>query len=249
MKDEDVCLLVDNSNTRTKFALGSRTGIEGLRILPTQGLSVAAVQGVISTWKFNRVCICSVVPAAMMVLAEAFRAYPVLRVSEVQRTQVDFSTYPGISTLGEDRIANALAAVTLAALPVVAVDMGTATTFEVVVQRGACPSFAGGVIAPGYKSYAACLASNTAQLPEHEMVAGGPAIGRTTLEAMSAGVISGYAGMLDALLDGIERELGERVQVVLTGGDAAFFASMLRHSAMLVSDLTLRGLALAAGLS
>ena len=248
MKAVDVCLLVDNSNTRTKFALGSRNGIDCIRMLPTRELTAESVWGLLSGWRFNRVCICSVVPAAMQILLEIFKDYPCLRVRNVGISSVDFSAYPGFSTLGEDRIVNALAAVDLAPLPVVAVDMGTATTFEVVVQGDKCPSFAGGVIAPGYKSYASCLSSHTAQLPALKMTVVGSVIGKTTQEAMAAGVVAGYAGMLDSLLDGIEHELGESVHVVLTGGDAAFFEPMLRHSCRLVADLTLRGLARAAGL-
>ena len=161
---------------------------------------------------------------------------------------LDFSAYPGVSTLGADRVANALAAVAHAPLPLVAVDMGTATTFEVVVQGSSVPCFAGGIIAPGFKSCAACLPANTALLPAVDASAPARFIGRSTREAMSAGVVAGYAGMLDALLDGIENELGESVSAVLTGGDAALFAPLMRHRGKCVASLTLQGLARWSGL-
>lgn len=244
----DTCLLIDNSNSRTKFALGTVGGIGSPRILPTGELTVPVIRELLSDWCFGRVYACSVVPAARAVIAEALGEYSVNWLSADAVSKVDFSAYPGVSTLGADRIANALAAVAHVPLPLVAVDMGTATTFEVVVQGGVCPCFAGGIITPGFKSFAACLPSNTALLPAVD--AGVPArvIGRTTREAMSAGVVAGYAGMLDSLLDGIENELGESVSVVLTGGDAAMFGPLLRHRSICVASLTLQGLAAWAGL-
>ncbi len=244
----DICLLIDNSNTRTKFALGTRTGVGEIRILPTRDLTVEGIRQLLAGWCFNRVCCCSVVPEAGGVISAALERYPLQWVKAASVKDVDFSCYPGIATLGADRVVNVLAAVSLVPLPLVAVDMGTATTFDVVVQGSSGPQFTGGVIAPGYKSFAACLPSSTAQLPEVVWNADAPFVGRNTSEAMSAGVVAGYAGMLDSLLDGIEREVGEVLHVVLTGGDAAAFAPLLRHSSKVCPGLTLQGLAIAAGL-
>lgn len=239
----DTWLLIDNSNSRTKFALCTGDCIGSPRILPTAELSSPAIRALLADWCFSRVYACSVVPAARNVIMDALAEYSVNWLSPDTAPGVDFSTYPGVTTLGADRIANALAAVTHAPLPLVAVDMGTATTFEVVVQGGAVPCFAGGIITPGFKSFAACLPANTALLPEVDSAPSARFIGRTTREAMSAGVVAGYAGMLDSLLDGIENELGKSVSVVLTGGDAPTFAPMLRHRCVCVGALTLQGLA------
>lgn len=240
---QDTCLLIDNSNSRTKFALAEAGCIGSPRILSTGGLTASAIRELLADWSFSRVYACSVVPAAREILSEALVEYPVNWLTADSVSQVDFAAYPGVSTLGADRVANALAAVAHAPLPLVAVDMGTATTFEVVVQGGALPRFAGGIITPGFKSFAACLPANTALLPAVDAGAPVHIIGQTTREAMSAGVVAGYAGMLDSLLDGIENELGEHVSVVLTGGDAALFAPLLRHQSKCVETLTLQGLA------
>ena len=245
---QDTCLLIDNSNSRTKFALASADGICVPRILPTEELSAETISALLADWCFKRVYACSVVPAAREVISETLGEYSVNWLSADSASMLDFSAYPGVSTLGADRVANALAAVAHAPLPLVAVDMGTATTFEVVVQGSSVPCFAGGIIAPGFKSFAACLPANTALLPAVDASAPARFIGRSTREAMSAGVVAGYAGMLDALLDGIENELGESVSVVLTGGDAALFAPLMRHRGKCVASLTLQGLARWSGL-
>ncbi|MBR5195919.1 MAG: type III pantothenate kinase [Akkermansia sp.] len=243
MKKLDTCLLIDNSNSRTKFALSTADGIGAPRILPTEELAAPAIRTLLADWCFGRVYACSVVPAAREIISDALAEYPVRWLTHDSVSLVDFSAYPGVSTLGADRIANALAAVAHAPLPLVAVDMGTATTFEVVVQGGGAPIFVGGIITPGFKSFAACLPANTAMLPAVESGAPSHFIGRSTREAMSAGVVAGYAGLLDSLLDGIENELGESVSVVFTGGDASLFAPLMRHRGKCVASLTLQGLA------
>lgn len=245
---QDTCLLIDNSNTRTKFALGTAAGVGEVRILPTAALTVGGIRDVLGDWAYHRACACSVVPACRDTIAAALDGIPLHWVEAVSEPAVDFLSYPGAATLGADRVANALAAVALVPLPLVAVDLGTATTFEVLVQGEGRPRFAGGIIAPGYQSFAACLPSHTAQLPSVVWQAGGPYVGRNTQEAMSAGVVAGYAGMLDSLLAGIEREIGEPAHVLFTGGDAAAFAPLLRHAVTVVPGLTLQGLARAAGL-
>lgn len=248
MMAQDTCLLIDNSNTRTKFALGTADGVGEVRILPTAELTAGGIRELLADWSFGRACACSVVPSCREVIAAALDGISLRWVEAASESAVDFLSYPGVATLGADRVANALAAVALAPLPLVAVDLGTATTFEVVVQGDGRPRFAGGIIAPGYQPFAACLPASTAQLPPVVWRSGGPCIGRNTREAMTAGVVAGYAGMLDSLLAGIEREIGEPVHVLFTGGDAAAFAPLLHHAVTVVPGLTLQGLARAAGL-
>lgn len=242
------CLLVDNSNTRTKFAIARGGAIREIRILPTTDLSVAAIQHLLADWQVDRVCLCSVVPRTARILEEALQAYPIVRVSPEAVQMVDFSAYPGVQTLGADRVANVLAAVQHAPLPLVAVDLGTATTFDVVVQGTDRPRFKGGIIAPGYAAVASCLHAATAQLPPVSAQEGAHVIGRNTQEAMSSALRIGYPAMIAALLDAIESELGEPINVVLTGGDADMVAASMNRKCRIESCLTLQGIALAAGL-
>ena len=249
MMVQDNGLLIDNSNTRTKFALISGGKIGVIRVLPTAELAAENILQLVEDWHFDRVCLCSVVPAAAQTIQSAFVEYSVYVLRASAAGIVDFSSYEGIETLGADRVANALAAARYAACPLVAVDMGTATTFDVVLPGADKPVFAGGIITPGYHLFSQCLSSGTALLPEVAWNDRGPYVGRTTREAIAAGVCLGYAGMLDSLIDGIEKELGRAVTPVFTGGDAQRFVPLMRHSGKIVTELTLQGLALAAGYS
>lgn len=246
MNSESTCLLIDNSNTRTKFAISVGGGVE-VRVLPTAEITKERIWRLLHGWVFARVCICSVVPSAADELSEIFKKYQVVRLSEAHARGIDFSCYPGLATLGADRIANVLAAQKYASLPLVAVDLGTASTFDVLCRKGERIVFMGGVIAPGVAAFASCLHTSTAQLPVCDHSIQGPVIGRNTQEAMSAAIHAGYPGMVDSLLDAIEKEVGGKINVVLTGGDAAFVSMNLRRDCIIVPHLTLHGIALAAG--
>lgn len=245
----ELCLLIDNSNTRTKFMLCGGGAQPELRVLPTAQISKESLHGLLSDWSFRRVVLCSVVPWAAEEISSFMKGVELIQVHPANVTEVDFSGYPGCATLGADRVANVLAAVHYAPLPLVAVDMGTATTLDVVVQGAAGPKFAGGIIAPGLSAVAGCLPRCTAQLPSVNLNIEGPVIGRNTEEAMASAVCVGYPGMMDSLLDAIESELGERVHVIVTGGDAARLAPAMWHKCTLVPSLTLEGIARVAHIS
>ena len=239
-------LLVDNSNTRTKFALWNESGVSEVRVLPTNEVCVEQIQRVLEGWSFDSVCLCSVVPQAAAEIRKFAQEVPVYELCAASVGRVDFSAYPGVSTLGADRVANVLAALKYAPLPLVAVDAGTATTFDVVVEESGQPQFMGGLIAPGLWAVAGCLQPRTALLPMCDPQAEGPVIGRNTAEALSSAVSVGYPGMVEAILDGIEDELGCGIHVVVTGGDAAWLVSRMQRQCELVPDLTMQGIAQAA---
>lgn len=247
--NSEPCLLIDNSNTRTKFMLCGGGGEPELRVLPTAEISEESLRALLSDWPFRRVVLCSVVPWAAEQISSFMKGVELIRVHPENVTEVDFTGYPGCAALGADRVANVLAAVRYAPLPLVAVDMGTATTLDVVVQGAAGPKFAGGIIAPGLSAVAGCLPRCTAQLPSVNLNIEGPVIGRNTEEAMASAVCVGYPGMMDSLLDAIESELGERVHVIITGGDAPRIAPVMRHMSTLVPSLTLEGIAQVAHIS
>ena len=245
----ELCLLIDNSNTRTKFMLCGGGAQPELRVLPTAQISKESLHTLLSDWSFRRVVLCSVVPWAAEEISSFMKGVELIQVHPANVTEVDFSGYPGCATLGADRVVNVLAAVHYAPLPLVAVDMGTATTLDVVVQGAAGPKFAGGIIVPGLSAVAGCLPRCTAQLPSVNLNIEGPVIGRNTEEAMASAVCVGYPGMMDSLLDAIESELGERVHVIITGGDATRIAPVMRHMSTLVPSLTLEGIAQVAHIS
>lgn len=248
MEREQSTLLVDNSNTRTKFALAVSTGQEAfaVRAMATAGLSVTAVQHLLRDWKYGRVCLSSVVPGARQVLLNSFAGKSVSRVCTELAPSL-FAGYGGGKTLGEDRIANVLAVADMASRPVVAIDMGTAVTFDVVCPG---PRFIGGIIAPGLQMMADSLHSGTSLLPPLKM-AGGPAtrIGNNTEEAMRTGIWLAFSGMVRETLRTLAQELGTRPYAVATGGNAAALLSCIPELDTVDEHLTLRGIAKAAALS
>lgn len=147
--------------------------------------------------------------------------------------------YDDPSEIGADRVADVVAARETYGAPVVVVDLGTTTNFEVVDETGA---FAGGIIAPGVALGARSLTAAAARLPMIELRAPSSVIGRSTRAAMESGVVLGEVARIDGLLDAIFSEMGAEAPVVLTGGSAREMAALLRHDAHVDESLNLRGL-------
>jgi len=143
--------------------------------------------------------------------------------------------------LGADRILNAVAGISKYGSPLVVVDLGTAITLDVIAQDGA---YIGGAIAPGMELSMESLFLHTAQLPRISLEAPGNYIGGNTTEAIQSGIIYGSVGMVDALLNGIFKELGGSCCVVATGGNAPLFAEHSKLISRLDQWLTLDGLRL-----
>lgn len=246
MNAEPAILLVDISNTRTKFMRLSAGGIlPERRVLATAEISPESLAGILHSWSYAAACISSVVPDKAQVLA-AYLAVPFHFVSAHDSADVDFSTYPGAETLGADRVANAIAAAQAGHFPVVAVDMGTATTFDVVNLRNGKPTFMGGAIAPGLGCLRRFFHTSTAQLPPVEETATPSAIGKNTAQAMQSGLMLGYCGLLREIISGIEKECGEKLSVLATGGDAALMRELMPNMFQICPLLTFEGIAAAA---
>ncbi|MEW6046995.1 MAG: type III pantothenate kinase [Bacillota bacterium] len=143
--------------------------------------------------------------------------------------------------LGADRIVNAAAALALYGAPVVVVDFGTATTFDVVNERG---EYMGGAIAPGVGISAEALFERAARLPRVELNRPPSVIGRTTAESVQSGIIFGFAGQADAIVRRIQRELKAPPRVVATGGLAGLIAPESETIQEVNPLLTLQGLRL-----
>lgn len=143
------------------------------------------------------------------------------------------------SQVGSDRIVIAVAALAEYEPPLTLVDMGTATTIEVV---GKGNTYLGGCIIPGVRVSLEALTSKTAQLPGIQLDRPRKVIGKNTVDCMRSGVMFGAAAMLDGMLDRVEEELGSRATVVATGGMAQFIVPLCRREIKLEKDLLLKGL-------
>jgi type III pantothenate kinase len=142
--------------------------------------------------------------------------------------------------VGADRVVNAIGALERFGAPVVVVDFGTATTVDLVGPDGA---YRGGAIAPGLEVAADALVTHTAALRRVELVPPRSPVGRSTVEAIQSGLIYGYAGLVDGLVDRILAVLGEPCPVVATGGLAETFIGHAHRIEQVEPDLTLIGLA------
>ena len=143
--------------------------------------------------------------------------------------------------VGADRIVDAAAAHHLYGGPVIIVDLGTATTFDTVSREG---DYLGGAIAPGINTAAESLFSRTAMLPRVELIRPPHAIGTNTISAMQSGLVFGYVGLVEGVINRIQQELGEKARVVATGGYAGFIAKETKAIDVVNPDLTLIGLRL-----
>lgn len=144
------------------------------------------------------------------------------------------------SEVGADRIANAAGAKLLYKTPVIVVDFGTATSFDIVSAEG---EFIGGVIAPGINLQMKSLNKFTSKLPRIDAAISNSAIGHNTTEAILSGVIRGSASMIDGLVEQCEKELGQRATIVATGGYSGLIANYLKRPFDYINPtLTLEGL-------
>lgn len=141
--------------------------------------------------------------------------------------------------VGSDLIVAAVAGIARYGMPLLLVDMGTATTITAVDRSGA---FVGGCICPGVKISMEALTGRTAQLPGIALEEPKRAIGKNTRDCMQSGIMFGAAAMLDGLLDRMEQELGGEVNVVATGGIARFVVPLCRRKIVLDRGLMLEGL-------
>jgi type III pantothenate kinase len=213
-------------------------GMEAYRARMKKAFSGAKRQPV----RFEGAILSSVVPELTEIVAACAAEYcpqPPILVSPKIRTGLVIDV-PNPERVGRDRIVDAAAAAAHYPLPVVTVDMGTATTFNVVDERR---HFLGGAICPGLSTGLRALNEKCAQLPLVRLGAPKAAIGRNTQDCMLSGSILGTAALIDGMTDRIEAELGRPVTLVVTGGLARFVTPHCRHALEYDPQLMLKGLA------
>lgn len=191
----------------------------------------------------NGVIISSVVPPLIFTLE---------KMSEKYFKQTPVIVGPGIKTgikigaenpkeVGSDRIVNAVAAIEIYGTPLVIIDFGTATTFDFIDSTGA---FQGAAIAPGIAIATEALYQRAAKLPRIELVKPPNVVGKNTITAMQSGVIFGFAGQVDAIVERMINQSFKKPKVIATGGLAKLIASEAKTIEVINPLLTLEGLKL-----
>jgi type III pantothenate kinase len=193
--------------------------------------------------RFAGAVISSVVPEVTSALSGALHGFV---------TDGTLVVGPGIKTgmpilidnpreVGADRVVNAVAARARYGTPVIVVDFGTSTNFDIVSDQG---EYLGGVIGPGLEVSMDALVAATAALRRVELTPPRSVIGKGTVEAIQAGLLYGHAGYVDGIVDRIRAELGNEVQAVATGGLAETIVQHCRTVTTVDENLTLDGLRL-----
>jgi type III pantothenate kinase len=240
-------LLIDVSNSSTKLAFSSRTRLSGTHRIATPELTAGYLHRLLKKRDAGRVVVSSVVPDKNRMIKSAIRPRRQLWLSPKINLGVGVE-YPAPGTIGADRLANAAAVAVLYGCPAVVVDFGTAVTFDIVSERRC---YIGGVIAPGLEAMTNFLYQRTALLPKLSLKEPQNAVGKSTHDAMMAGAVYGYRGLVREILVRIkeERFRRRRVKVVATGGYAKLIAGQLPEIEWVHPNLTLEGLRLVAGLN
>ena len=241
-------LLIDISNSFTKLALASRKRIARPSRIATNKLTAAHLRGFIKRRKIDMFVVCSVVPKKNREVKSAARKTQILWLGPHVKLGVGIK-YPSPKTIGADRLANAAAVAALYGAPAIVVDFGTAVTFDIVSAE---KKYIGGVIAPGLEAMTNFLYQRTALLPKLALREPRSAIGRSTIEAMMAGAVFGYRGLVKELIARIKAEAfpgSTSVRIVATGGYADLIAAELPEIEAVHPHLTLEGLRIAANIN
>ena len=212
---------------------GDEYGILINSLFTYQGLKMSDVDAII---------ISSVVPPLVVPMIKMCERYFHLRplvVGPGIKTGIRLK-YENPRTIGADRIVNVIGAYEQYGGPLIVIDIGTATTFDVVDANG---DFLGGVIAPGLGISAEALFQKAANLPRIELITPKNIVCRNTISGMQAGVIFGFVGQVDAIVKRIKKELQkEDIRVIATGGFARMISKESETIDTIDYSLTLTGL-------
>ncbi len=238
-------LLINNNNSRTKFALCEREALlDEHRVMETAELSEAGVSDLLEGWRFEKVVIASVVPDRAADLRKWLGRFPIVEISHKVNLGISID-FPNPGSIGADRLANA------AAVPesMIVVDFGTAVTFDIISEKDDGLAYVGGVIAPGLDLMRNYLHQRTALLPEIDLKEPPAAIGKSTVDAMLSGAVHGYRGLVREIIAQIQAELDHDTKIVATGGYAELIAAGLPEIEKVEPYLTMEGLRIIGGLN
>ncbi|MEC7491222.1 MAG: type III pantothenate kinase [Pseudomonadota bacterium] len=245
-------LTIDSGNTNIVFALYDgekqcgvwRRASDFRRTSDEYGVWLLQLMGyaTLRSEDIDSAIIATVVPDTLFGLKGLCRDYFKVEPLVVGDADVDLGIEALVDSpesVGADRLVNAVAGYETYGGPLIILDFGTATTFDVINQMG---SYVGGVIAPGINLSIEALHEAAAMLPRVSVEPPPSVIGTRTATAMQSGIYWGYVGLIEGLVERIRQEFGGSLSVVATGGLASLFQTATETIEKVDADLTLRGL-------
>tara|TARA_Y100000591_G_scaffold248699_1_gene219850 strand:+ start:300 stop:1046 length:747 start_codon:yes stop_codon:yes gene_type:complete len=181
----------------------------------------------------------SVVPKVFMNIKKKLKKnkFKILEIKNLELNKIIKINIKNKKKLGSDRIANAIGAKKY--INCLVLDFGTATTFDVIKNS----VYEGGVIAPGVKLSIKNLSQATASLPLISLKKNQNSYGKNTIEALNAGFVWGYEGMINNIIDKIIFKSKIKYKILLTGGYANFFKKKIKKKVLIDKDITIKGIA------
>src|SRR5947209_19540419 len=221
-------LAVDVGNTQTVFGLYDGTELGERDRIATEAQRTgdelgALLDDFLDYDALDGISLSSTVPRLIREyehVAERWAKVPLLVIGPGVKTGIQIQ-YDDPREVGPDRVMNAVAAKEKYGAPAIVVDFGTSTNFDVVSAAG---DYVGGVLAPGVEVSMDALFARAARLVEVDYVEPPTVIGKTTATALQSGLVYGFAGQVDGIVDRIRGELGAEARVVATGGLADLIA-------------------------
>lgn len=243
-------LVIDIGNTTVVFGVYKKDDLKGHFRIATDKEKTADEYGEIISnliklgirdkGKVSSAIISCVVPPLVPVFYQMVKDYFHTEAQFVEGAKTKFTIlYDNPKEVGADRVVNSIAAFRLYNGPVIVVDFGTATTFDVISEKG---EYLGGAIAPGINISIEALWTKTALLPKVEIIKPKSAIGKNTIESMQAGIFYGFVGQVDEIIMRIKQEFNLEPKIVATGGLAKLISSESRYIQVVNPLLTLEGL-------
>jgi type III pantothenate kinase len=241
-------LAVDVGNTQTVFGLYDSDLLTKSRRIATDptatGDELGALLGdLLDLSSVDGICLSSTVPGLVREyerFSEEWAQAPILVVGPGAKTGIVIR-YDDPREVGPDRVVNAVAAKERYGAPCIVVDFGTSTNFDVVSPEG---DYVGGVLAPGIEISMDALFARAARLMKVDFVEPPSVIGKTTIASLQSGLVYGFAGQVDGIVEHIRGELGDTAKVIATGGLADLIAPHSKTIEKVDRDLTLEGLRL-----
>lgn len=235
-------LAIDIGNTNINLGLFREDRLIRRYVIPTKiKRHKPYLDKIINRDKIDDAIICSVVPDASKILeqdlTELLGKHPYIIGKRIKVPVKNLYRKP--KQVGQDRLVNAYAGVVLYGAPLIAVDFGTAITFDVVSKN---KDYLGGMIIPGLGISLDCLNQRTALLPKIKLEEPREFIGRDTKSSMLSGIVYGFAALTDDLAVRIKKRIGKNAKVIGTGGNIDLIGKYCRRIDKTDKDLTLKGL-------